>query len=73
MYIDNEGDATGDIIYIAYHILMNFTIKYLKIAMGKIIQISHKVTLMNGIYTQHFKFEGLHHLHSALMSFHRSL
>ena len=60
-YIDNDSDATKDFINIIYHIFMNFTIKYLKIATGKIIQISHKATLMYGLYIQHFKFEVLHH------------
>ena len=66
------GDAKRDYLYIIYYILMIFTIKYLKIA-GKIIQISHKVTLIYGLYLQHFKFEELHHLHSVLMYFHRRL
>ena len=49
---------------------MKFKIKYLKIALGKIIEISHKVTLRYVLYTQYIQFEGLHHLHPAVMCFH---
>ena len=69
-YIRYDSDVMRDFTYIAYYILMNFTIKYHKIAKGKIIQISHKMTLIYVLDIQHIQIEGLHHLHPVVMCFH---
>ena len=71
-YIRYDSDAMRVFIYITCYILINFTIKYHENAPGKIVQISHKVTLIYLLDIQHIKIEGLYHLHSVVMCFHTS-